>query len=65
MLKRIRYTKLIDNKAVLSQVDNDDVVKDCFQFCTPAIKRRVKDFIDSGKQLTVDFGNHKVRLEKL
>lgn len=61
----IKYTKLVNNEVVYTKKDNEDIISSCFDFCPQWIRTKVNNWLESGsKQLTVQFNEFKVRLEK-
>lgn len=62
----IRMTKFKAKKTIFSQVDNEDIIKSCFNPCEDKIRIRVSKWLEHGRlPLLVRFKDFMVRLEKL
>jgi hypothetical protein len=48
------------------QNDNEDVIRDCFAFCTADVRARLERFFEGGQPwIEFDFGESVVRLERV
>jgi len=72
-VKMIKYTKFIDNQPIITEhVFNcnegtaQEIIESCFDFCTGAVKAKVKKFLadDMRLQLTLAFDGFKIKLDK-
>lgn len=60
-------TQLVTEKVIFSQVDNDLIIKSCFEPCRVLIRKKVEKFLESDgcKCKTLNFQGFRVRLEKI